>query len=243
MAKDFASGIDGRGVVQVEVAVVECGWTSCSCVKKVFGAPRRVADCLQADVADDSFVFCKYVHVSFLVAFQWRDNMPHRCNVALVKTRTGGLHSVIESLCHFGVCVVCSLTRAKVVYSWVVSGGSGNGGVLLRGVRSDQGGRFLLAVAERQQQRWCVSGRCKTSIRLGRFAVRWWQCGFRRRWCVCLAVAGVLTEFVGLSVASYIDGRGGSGGGCSCGVCLDFVQLRQESSEDDDGIGSPREGC
>ena len=116
--------------------------------------------------------------------------MPHRCNVALVKTRTGGLHSVIESVCHFGVCGLQLDT--------------GKGGVLIgglrgfwqrlcafRGVRSDQGGRFLLAVAERQQQRWCVSGRCKTSIRLGRFAARWWQCGFRRRWfCVCLAVAG-----------------------------------------------------
>ena len=46
----------------------------------------------------------KSVRVSFFVAFQWRDNMPHRCKVALVMTRTGGLHSVIESLCHFGVC-------------------------------------------------------------------------------------------------------------------------------------------
>ena len=36
------------GVFNVEVAVVECGWTSCSGVKKVpkmmtgFGVPRRV---------------------------------------------------------------------------------------------------------------------------------------------------------------------------------------------------------
>ena len=64
------------GVFNVEVAVVECGWTSCSCVKKVpkmmtgFGAPRRVVDCLQADVADGSFVFCKSVRVSYFVAFQ-----------------------------------------------------------------------------------------------------------------------------------------------------------------------------
>ena len=72
MAKDFASGIDGRGVVQVEVAVVECSWISCRFVKKV---PKMLtalelhggfADGLQAAVADGSFVFCKYVHVSVL---------------------------------------------------------------------------------------------------------------------------------------------------------------------------------
>ena len=60
------------GVFNVEVAVVECAWTSCSCVKKV---PKmmtasdlhgRFVDCLQAAVADSSFVFCKYVHVSSL---------------------------------------------------------------------------------------------------------------------------------------------------------------------------------
>ena len=51
------------GVVQVEVAVVECGWTSCSCVKKVpkmmtaLDLHGRFADCLQAAVADSSFVF------------------------------------------------------------------------------------------------------------------------------------------------------------------------------------------
>ena len=50
---------------------MECGWTSCSCVKKVpkmmtaLELHGRVADCLQSAVADDSFVFCKYVHVSF----------------------------------------------------------------------------------------------------------------------------------------------------------------------------------
>ena len=60
------------GVFNAEVAVVECGWTSCSCVKKVskmmtaLDLHGRVADCLQADVADDSLFFSKYVHVSSL---------------------------------------------------------------------------------------------------------------------------------------------------------------------------------
>ena len=60
------------GVFYVESAVVECGWISCRFAKKVSKmlTPLELhggfVDCLQANVADGSFVFCKSVRVSFL---------------------------------------------------------------------------------------------------------------------------------------------------------------------------------
>ena len=71
------------GVVQVEVAVVECGWTSCSCVKKVpkmmtaLDLHGRVADCLQAAVADRLFRFLQVCACVFFVVFHWSDCTCH----------------------------------------------------------------------------------------------------------------------------------------------------------------------
>ena len=125
----------------------------------------------------------------------------------------------------------------------LVSGGSGNGCVLLRGVRSDQGGRFFVGGCREATAKvlcfWAVQDEYQARAVCCSVVAIWLQTKV-----VCVfGSCRVLTEFVCLSVASYIDGRCGSGGGCSCGVWLDFVQLCQESSEDDDGFGSPREGC